>query len=146
MLKLCCLKLIQRGFPSQSKHERLFALFHRSKSQATEILQEYSCKAFKGGLSVERKVKIVGIDTSVTSASPEKRILLDNSVSSSPTDHNSLVLFSSPVKTTISTREIPNISPVRPTIVGRPAHEDAYVRPCGFQKIRAVSVLPKHKT
>ena len=129
MQKLCsrCLKLIRRGFPSQSKHERLFAVFHQSNSQATEIscklnvyeetlslqvavystssyickrflpklqkrrglrtnlrkldeeiLQDYSCKAFKGGVSGKKKVQTFGFDTLVTSASPEKRILLDN--------------------------------------------------------------------
>ena len=77
----------------------------------TEIIQDCSCKAseaFKAGTSVKKKVETLGINAFVTSASsglpPEKRIILDNnySVSSSPTDHNSLALSSILVKTSSS--------------------------------------------
>ena len=74
----------------------------------TEIIQDCSCKAFKAGTSVKKKVETLGINAFVTSASsglpPEKRIILDNnySVSSSPTDHYSLALSSILVKTSSS--------------------------------------------
>ena len=70
------------------------------------LFNDYSSKAFKAGLKVKKKFQ----DSVDSSALPEKRILLDESVSCSP---NSLTspLTSTPVKTARPVTTVP-ISPV----------------------------------
>ena len=74
-----------------------------------DLFNEYSSKAFKAGLTFQESVD--------SSASPEKRILLDESVSCSPNSITS-PLTSTPAKTARSVTTVP-ISPVRPVILER---------------------------
>ena len=63
-----------------------------------ELFSDYSSKAFKAGLTVKKKkIETLGKDSVGTSASPEKRILLEESVDRSSNDFSSLVK-STPVK------------------------------------------------
>ena len=82
------------------------------------LFNDYSSKVFNAGLTVKKKFQ-ESVDSSV---SPEKRILLDESVSCSP---NSLTspLISSPAKTARPVTTVP-ISPVRPVILQRSDGED----------------------
>ena len=83
-----------------------------------DFFNDYSSKAFEAFLTVKKKFQ-GSVDSS---ASPEKRILLDESVSCSP---NSLTspLTSTPAKTTRSVTTVP-ISPVRTVILERSDGED----------------------
>ena len=80
-----------------------------------DLFNDYSSKAFKAGLTVKKKFQ----ESVDSSASPEKRILLDESVSCSP---NSLTspLTSTPARPVTT---VP-ISPVRLVILERSDGED----------------------
>ena len=82
------------------------------------LFNDYSSKAFKAGLTVKKKFQ----ESVDSSASPEKRILLDESVSCSP---NSLTspLASTPAKTARPDTTV-SISPVRTVILERSDGED----------------------
>ena len=75
-------------------------------------------KAFKAGLTVKKKFQ----ESVDSSASPEKRILLDESVSCSPNSITSPVT-STPAKTARPVTTVP-ISPVRPVILEGSDGED----------------------
>ena len=81
-----------------------------------DFFNDYILKAFKAGLTVKKKFQ-GSVDSS---ASPETRILLDESVSCSP---NSLTSPLTPAKTARSVTTVP-ISPVRPVILERSDGED----------------------
>ena len=87
-----------------------------------ELFSDYSSKAFKAGLTVKKKKKIetLGKDSVGTSASPEKQILLEESVDPSSNDPSSLAT-STPVKAvhnaSVRKIQIPPLSPVRPPIM-----------------------------
>ena len=81
-------------------------------------MNDYSSKAFKAGFTVKKKFQ----ESVDSSASPEKRILLDESVSCSPNSLTSPLISTSaktarPVTTVL-------ISPVRPVILKRSDGED----------------------
>ena len=86
-----------------------------------DLFNEYSSKAFKAGLTVKKKFQ----ESVDSSASSEKRILLDESVSCSPKSITSplTALISTPAKTARSVTTVP-ISPVRPVILERSDGED----------------------
>ena len=87
-----------------------------------ELCSDYSSKAFKAGLTVKKEIETLGKDSVGTSASPEKRILLEESVDRSSNDLSSLAT-SSPVKAVCNASvrkiQIPPLSPVRPPIMER---------------------------
>ena len=83
-----------------------------------DLFNDYSSKAFKAGLTVKKKFE----ESVYSSASPEKRILLDDSVSCSP-NSLTLPLTSTPAKTARSVTRVP-ISPVRPVVLERSDGED----------------------
>ena len=87
------------------------------KASDEDLFNDYSSKAFKAGLTVKKFQESVD-----SSASPEKRILLDESVSCSP-NSLTLPLTSTPAKTTRPVTTVP-ISPVRPVILERSDGED----------------------
>ena len=74
------------------------------------LFNDYSSKVFKAGLTVKKKFQ----ESVDSSASPEKRILLDESVSCSP---------NSPAKTARPVTTVP-MSPVRRVILQRLDEED----------------------
>ena len=84
-----------------------------------DLSNDYSSKAFKAGLTVKKKFQ----ESVDSSALPEKRILLDESVSCSP---NSLTspLTSTPAKTAPPVMTVP-IFPVKPVILERSDGEDS---------------------
>jgi len=88
-----------------------------------ELFSDYSSKAFKAGLTVKKKkIETLGKDSVGTSASPEKRILLEEWVDRSSNDLSSLVT-STPVKAvrnaSVRKIQIPPLSPVQPPIMER---------------------------
>ena len=94
-----------------------------------EPFSDYSSKAFKAGLTVKKKtIETLGKDSAGTSASPEKRILLEESVDRSSNDLSSLVT-STPVKAvrnaSVRKIQIPPLSPVRPPIMERSEGKDS---------------------
>jgi len=93
-----------------------------------ELFSDYSSKAFKVGLTVKKKIETLGRDSIGTSASPEKRILLEESVDRSSNDLSSLVT-STPVKAvhnaSVRKIQIPPLSPVRPVIMERSEGNDS---------------------
>ena len=93
-----------------------------------ELFSDYSSKAFKAGLTVKKKIETLGKDSVGTSASPEKRILLEESVDRSSNDLSSLVT-STPVKAvrnaSVRKIQIPPLSPVRPPIMERSEGNDS---------------------
>ena len=97
-----------------------------------ELFSDYSSKAFKAGLTVKKKKKkkmeTLGKDSVGTSASPEKRILLEESVDRSSNDLSSLAT-STPVKAvrnaSVRKIQIPPLSPVRPPIMERSEGNDS---------------------
>ena len=95
-----------------------------------ELFSDYRSKAFKAGLTVKKKKKIetLGKDSVGTSASPEKRILLEESVDRSSNDLSSLVTLT-PVKAvrnaSVRKIQIPPLSPVRPPIMERSEGNDS---------------------
>ena len=94
-----------------------------------ELFSDYSSKAFKAGLTVKKKkIETLGKDSVGTSASPEKRILLEESVDRSSNDL-SLLVTSTPVKAvrnaSVRKIQIPPLSPVRPRIMEPLAGNDS---------------------
>ena len=82
--------------------------FHCNLKKIDEdLFNEYSSKAFKAGITVKKKFQ----ESVDSSASPEKRILLDESVSCSLNSITS-PLTSTPAKTVRSVTTVP-VSPVR---------------------------------
>ena len=75
-------------------------LYANMRKIEDELFSDYGSKAFKAGLTVKKKkkkIETLGKDSVGTSASPEKRILLEESVDRSSDDLSSLVT-SIPVK------------------------------------------------
>ena len=85
------------------------------------ILNDYCSKAFKAGLTVTKKFQ----ESVDSSTSPEKRILLDKSVSCSLNSLTSVTspVTSTPAKTARPVTTVP-ISPVRSMILERSDRED----------------------
>ena len=60
------------------KLRKRWGLIHNNlRKLEEELFNEYSCKAFKVGLTVKKKVQTLGKDSVETSASPKKQIILD---------------------------------------------------------------------
>ena len=61
-------------------------LYNNLRKIEEELLNDYSSKACRAGLTVtvKKKAQALGKDSVETSASPEKRIILDESFSYSP--------------------------------------------------------------
>ena len=93
-----------------------------------ELFSDYSSKAFKAGLTVKKKIETRGKGSLGTLASPEKRILLEESVDRSSNDLSSLAR-STPVKAvrnaSVRKIQIPPLSPVRPPIMERSEGNDS---------------------
>ena len=108
------------------KRRGLYANVRKIKD---ELFSDYSSKAFKAGLTVKKKrSETLGKDSVGTLASPEKRILLEESVDRSLNDLSSLVT-STPVKAvcnpSVRKTQIPPLSHVRPSIMERSEGNDS---------------------
>ena len=103
-------------------------LYANARKIEDELFSDYSSKAFKAGLTVKKKIETLGKDSIGTSASPEKRILLEESVDCSSNDL-SLLVTSTPVKAvrnaSVRKIQIPPLSPVRPPIMERSEGNDS---------------------
>ena len=101
-----------------AKLQKRRGLHDNLKKIDVDLFNDYSSKAFKAGLTVKKKFQ----ESVDSSALPEKRILLDESVSCSP---NSLTspLTSTPTKTARPVTTVP-IFPVRRVILQQSDGED----------------------
>ena len=110
--------------------KRRLGLYANVRKIEDELFNDYSSKAFKAGLTVKKKKKneTLGKDSVGTAASPEKRILLEESVDGSSNDLSSLVTLT-PVKAvrnaSVRKIQIPPLSPVRPPIMERSEANDS---------------------
>ena len=111
------------------KLQKRRGLYANVRKIGDELFSDYSSKAFKAGLTVKKKkIETLGKDSVGTSASPEKRILLEESVDRSSNDL-SLLVTSTPVKAvrnaSVRKIQIPPLSPVRPRIMEPLAGNDS---------------------